>query len=81
MLDVLRHAGNKSLHAKNVDDDVMTLVLDASDESVGALLFETVNQLVDALLTKPRRADELFKKLPKDVQDSINRRASNPPAK
>lgn len=77
MLDVIRHAGNKALHAAtDVPDDVLVLVLEEDDVSVIGFLFETINDLVDELVTKPRRRAQLSGQLPTGVRDGIAHRAA-----
>jgi hypothetical protein len=75
LLDVVRHAGNKSLHVEDEPDDVMVLVLDEGNTEIGPLIFEAINLLVDERVTKPAAVEALFDGLPQGVKDSINRRA------
>lgn len=75
VLDVIRHAGNKSVHvAENFEDGVLVLILDEEDEAIVEVLFSAINQLVDELVTRPRQYDELFEKLPEGVRRGIDSR-------
>lgn len=76
VLDVIRHAGNKSVHAEDEVDDVLVLVLDDEDIEVVDLLFSAINELVDELITKPKRHADLVDKLPRSVRDGIARRGA-----
>lgn len=76
VLDVIRHAGNKSVHAEDELDEVLVLVLDDEDVEVVELLFSAINELVDELITKPNRHADLVSRLPQSVQDQIMRRGS-----
>lgn len=73
-LTVIRHLGNKALHGADGDDVVVALVLD-EDTSTLDLLFEIINQLVDELLTRPRRTRALFEKLPDNVAAAALKKA------
>lgn len=76
LLDIVRHAGNKSLHVDDEPDDVMVLVLDEGNTEIGPLIFEVVNQLVDEQVTKPAMAKNLVNSLPDGVREAIERRAA-----
>jgi len=75
LLDVVRHAGNKSLHVEDEPDEVMVLVLDENNTEIGPIIFEAINLLVDERVTKPAAVSALFDNLPQGVKDSIERRA------
>lgn len=72
LLDVLRFTGNKMLH---VEDQPAELVVMALDDEEGPqlveYLLEATNDLVDELITRPRRANELWDRLPQGVKTSI----------
>jgi hypothetical protein len=72
LLTVIRHAGNKSLHVEDDPDELTVLVLDPGEEEVVDYLFIAVNDLVDELVTRPRRAAELYAKIPQAVRDRVN---------
>lgn len=71
MLTLVRHAGNESVHPNSDPDDVMILVLDPANEAVVSVMFESINDLVDELISKPRRQQELFEKLPENVRGAL----------
>lgn len=76
ILDVIRHAGNKSLHVSEEIDDVLVLVLDEKEVEVVELLFSAINELVDEMVTKPKRHQALIDRLPPAVRDGVERRAN-----
>lgn len=69
MLEVIRVSGNGAVHVDDEPDDIVVLML---DEDAGPELIEwmldTINNLADELITRPRQADELFAKLPDKVR-------------
>ena len=70
-LTVLRHAGNKALHGTDGDiDDVVALVLDDADGQTLGLILNTVNQLTDELITRPKQTAALFGDLPSGVAEA-----------
>jgi hypothetical protein len=75
MLDVIRHAGNKSVHPEDAPDGVVALVLDPASTGTMEMLFEAINELVDELITKPVRYAEIIERIPSDVQAAIERRS------
>ncbi len=75
LLDVVRHAGNKSLHVEDEPDEVMVLLLDENNTEIGPIIFEAINLLVDERVTKPAAVSALFDNLPQGVKESIERRA------
>lgn len=76
ILDVIRHAGNKSLHVSEELDDVLVLVLDEKETEVVDLLLSAINELVDELVTKPNRHQDLIGRLPQAVRDSMEQRGA-----
>jgi len=75
LLDIVRHAGNKSLHVEDEPDDVMVLVLDEGNTEIGPIIFEAINLLVDERITKPAAVAALYDGLPDGVRASIEKRA------
>ena len=78
MLTVIRHTGNKALHVEDEPDDVTVLVLDPEEEEIAELVFATINNLVDELITRPARARALFEKVPARVRDRVGKSATGP---
>jgi hypothetical protein len=76
-LDVVRVVGNLAVHMDGRLEDFLILALDDTD---GAALLEdlleTVNDLVDERITKVRRSNELFNKIPEDIRKDLGRPAS-----
>lgn len=73
MLTVVRHAGNKVLHVEDEPDDVTVLVLDPEEEEIAELIFATINDLVDELVTRPARTRKIFEKVPQKVRERVER--------
>jgi len=73
MLTVIRHVGNKSLHAEETPDDAMVLVLDPDQTEIVELIFETINDLVDELITKPKRARAMHDLVPDRIRAAVKR--------
>ncbi len=74
MLDVIRYAGNESVHVGEGADDVLVLVLDERNTELIDFLFESINDLVDELRTKPSRQRGLAQSLPESVRAGIEQR-------
>lgn len=70
LLTVLRHTGNKSLHVESEQDAATVLVLDPQDEETLPVLFGALNNLVDELVLRPRRAAELLARVPDAVREA-----------
>lgn len=73
MLSVIRHAGNKSLHVEDDPDELTTLVLDAGQEEIVEYIFTAINNLVDELITRPRKAREMYEMIPPESRANIER--------
>ncbi|MBW4042768.1 MAG: DUF4145 domain-containing protein, partial [Acidobacteria bacterium] len=73
-LEVVRFAGNKSVHVEAAPSDVMVLVLDEEDEAILGLLFQTVNDLVDELITRRKQTEDAYAMLPEGVLANIERK-------
>lgn len=63
--------GNKSLHVEDQPDEVTVLVLNEDQTEVAGFFFESINAVVDELVTKRSRADEMFGKLPAGVRANV----------
>ena len=75
LLTVLRHAGNKSLHAEIAPDAVTALVLDPADVATLPILFTAINRLVDERITQVRITEELMNALPPEVRAAAIQRS------
>jgi len=71
MLTVVRHVGNKSLHVEDDPDEATVLVLSDEQAEVSGLLFESINALVDELVTKKKVAEAIYSKLPAGVRAKV----------
>lgn len=79
MLTVIRHTGNKSVHPDDdPDDEVMLLILDPAQDDIVELIFASINDLVDELVTKPKRTADLFTRVPEKVRREVGKKT--PPA-
>lgn len=72
MLDVVRATGNSSLHGDETPTDLVVILLDDQEGAeMLELLLETANDLVDEMITRPRRKSELWDKLSPGIKASI----------
>ncbi len=69
-LDVVRVIGNESVHPGQIDlrDDPVT----------ATALFELVNLITDQMVSQPNKVDTLYRKLPQEKREQIERRDSSP---
>lgn len=72
-LDIVRFIGNDSLHGSG-DQELVYLYLSDTDPAVTMLMFETINELVDELLVRPKQTKALWDKLPQGVKAAIERK-------
>ncbi|MDM7991360.1 DUF4145 domain-containing protein [Arthrobacter sp. zg-Y877] len=77
LLNVLRHVGNTALHGERDDDGTATIYVDEDDETIAETFFLAINTLVDELVTRPRRSQELYKALPSNVREAYERKAGS----
>ena len=75
LLHVLRHVGNTALHGERDDDGTATIYIDEDDKTIAETFFLAINTLVDELITRPRRSEELYNALPVGVRESYERKA------
>lgn len=73
-LEVVRYAGNKSVHVEDVPDDVMVLVLDEENATILELLFRTTNDVVDELVRVRKESDEAYALLPPGFLENIEKK-------
>lgn len=73
MLTVIRIAGNASLHVNDEPDDVMVLVLDPGETEVVELIFEAINDLVEAQIAKPGKVASLYSKIPESLREKVDK--------
>jgi uncharacterized protein DUF4145 len=72
-LDVIRVVGNNAVHPGELDPgDIAEMV---------SPLFELTNQIVEEMISKPKKLNALYGKIPKNARDAILRRdAAGEPA-
>lgn len=75
-LNVLRHVGNTALHGAKDDDESAVIYLGEGDKTIPATFFYAINLLVDELITRPARSDELYDSLPPGVRASYEEKMS-----
>ena len=69
MLTVIRYAGNKSLHGDYGEpSEVMVLLLNPEELEIVDVIFDSINELAQELVTKPQKTRSLFEKLPDDIR-------------
>lgn len=73
MLTLARHVGNKSLHVDNVPDNAVLLLLSDDDEMFLDDVFESINMVVDEMITKPNIIDNRYEQLPPGVRDNAEK--------
>ena len=65
-LDSVRVIGNEAVHPGQID------LRDAAETA--SVLFQLVNWIVEDMITRPRKVDEIYEKLPQSKKDAIERR-------
>lgn len=76
LLTALRHIGNKSLHVDDEPDEAVTVFLGDEDAGISELLFAAVNDLVDELITRPKRAAAIYSKLPNGIRQAAEQKVA-----
>lgn len=73
MLTIIRVAGNSSLHVDDEQDDVLVLVLDQAETEIVDLIFESINDLVEELIAKPRKVADLYGRVPESIRERVEK--------
>jgi|GEM_PF-3022862 len=76
LLTLIRHVGNKSLHVEDIPDDAVVLLLSDDDAGLLGVMFETINSVVDELITRPKQADLLYDAVPATVRLAAEAKAA-----
>ena len=71
MLTVVRYAGNKSLHPDPEPGEMMVLLLNPEEVEIVEVMFTSINELVQELVTAPARTKSIFGKLPAAIQEAF----------
>ena len=71
MLTVIRHVGNKTIHPEDEPDDAVILVLDEDRPGMVELIFASINQIVDELVTRPAMVEGFLGLVPDRVKDGV----------
>ncbi|CAN5389015.1 hypothetical protein BH10ACT8_BH10ACT8_11340 [soil metagenome] len=72
-MDVLRVVGNHSVHPGEIQL--------AGDTGLSEALFELTNQVVEQMIARPAKIEELFNMIPQGARDAIERRDEPPVTK
>ena len=73
MLTVIRHVGNQALHGSGIPDDAVVLILDETQTELVDLIFESINELVDELVTKPKASKRFLSLVPANVLEKLKK--------
>lgn len=73
MLTVLRDTGNKALDRPEAEG-LVAIFLDDSDAELAPFVLSSINQIVDELVTRPNRANDLYSLLPEGVRKMAERK-------
>lgn len=78
-VQIVRHAGNTALHGARDDDKSVVIYMDGDEGDLIDMFFVTINELVDELITRPRRIQAAYLLLPESKREDIDRKikASN----
>lgn len=71
VLTALRVVGNDALHGE--DDEIVRLYLSGDDADMAETFFGALNALVEELVTAPKRAADLYAKIPEAKRDAAER--------
>ncbi|AWB88752.1 DUF4145 domain-containing protein [Salinibacterium hongtaonis] len=71
VLTALRVVGNDALHSD--DDDLITVYLSDEDGELAETFFGAINELVEELITRPKRSDELYALIPETKREAAER--------
>lgn len=76
LLTLIRHVGNKSLHVEDVPDDAVVLLLNDDDAELLGVIFQTINDVVEELITRPTQAALLYDSVPAPVRAAAEAKAA-----
>lgn len=76
LLTLIRHVGNKSLHVEDTPDDAVVLLLTDADVELLGVLFQTINDVVEELITRPNQAAKLYDAVPATVRAAAEAKAA-----
>lgn len=71
----IRHVGNTALHGAKDGDQSAVIYLDAPEDVPINMLFVTLVELVNELITRPRVIDASFETVPANVRKDFERKA------
>lgn len=76
LLTLIRHVGNKSLHVEDTPDDAIVLLLTDEDVELLGVLFQTINDVIEELITRPNQAAMLYDAVPATVRAAAEAKAA-----
>jgi len=76
LLTLIRHVGNKSLHVDDIPDDAVVLLLSNDDAELLGVIFQTINDVVEELITRPNQAAVLYEAVPAAVRAAAEAKAA-----
>ena len=76
LLTLIRHVGNKSLHVEEIPDDAIVLLLNDDDAQLLGVIFQTINDVVDELITRPKQVALLYDAVPITVRAAAEAKAA-----
>lgn len=65
-LDIIRHYGNKGVHTGTIDLD--------DEDGISQYVLGAINSVVDDLIAKPNKTNEMFDNLPESIKKAIEKR-------
>ncbi|MEL0627640.1 DUF4145 domain-containing protein [Salinibacterium amurskyense] len=79
LITALRVVGNDSLHSEA--GELVALFLDSSHDVAVEPLFGAINEIVEQVITRPKKAEELYNMIPESKRADAERKASAAPNK
>jgi len=74
VLTALRVVGNDALHSE--DGELVALYLHDEDSELAETFLRAINELVEELITRPKRAEEIYAMLPESKREAAERAGS-----
>ncbi|WP_262000938.1 DUF4145 domain-containing protein [Microbacterium sp. Mcb102] len=75
VLTALRVVGNDALHSE--DGDLVALYLHQEQGELAETFLQAINELVEELVTRPKRSEEIYAMLPASKRDAAERAGAN----
>ncbi|MDU0366865.1 DUF4145 domain-containing protein [Microbacterium sp. KSW4-17] len=75
VLTALRVVGNDALHRE--DGELIAIYLNGEDDALAETFLPAINELVEELITRPRKADALYAMIPENTRAAAERAAGD----